>query len=247
MRPTELVARRELRRPLPALAGNADRSQAGAVHPDCNGSFISAGHNLIQNATGCTFAAGAGDLVGQLARLGPVTDLNGAFVHPLLSNSPAIDAGDPATCAATDQRGVPRPQHAACDMGAYEHELPFSLTIGDARVKEGDRGRKAMVFLVRLSAPRAQPVSVGFRTQKGGAKPRQDFIGRRGRLTFAPGVTLRRLVIRIRGDLRDERREKFRVVLRNPTVATIADGIGVGTIRDNDLRLSGAARPAGRG
>lgn len=45
-------------------------------------------------------------------------------------------------------------------------------------------------------------------------------------------------MIRIKGDRRDERNEKFRVVLRNPVAATIADGIGVGTIRDNDRRLS---------
>ncbi len=39
---------------------------------------------------------------------------------PLLSGSSAIDAGDNATCASTDQRGVTRPQGAACDIGAFE-------------------------------------------------------------------------------------------------------------------------------
>ena len=34
--------------------------------------------------------------------------------------SAAIDAGDDATCAPTDQRGVARPQGAHCDVGAYE-------------------------------------------------------------------------------------------------------------------------------
>jgi len=43
----------------------------------------------------------------------------------LLEGSPAIDAGDDATCAAApvsgkDQRGVTRPQGAHCDIGAYE-------------------------------------------------------------------------------------------------------------------------------
>ena len=38
--------------------------------------------------------------------------------HALLPGSPAIDAG--GDCLPTDQRGVPRPQGAACDIGAYE-------------------------------------------------------------------------------------------------------------------------------
>jgi len=40
--------------------------------------------------------------------------------HPLLPDSPAIDAADPAHCTATDQLGTPRPQGEACDIGAIE-------------------------------------------------------------------------------------------------------------------------------
>ena len=46
--------------------------------------------------------------------------------HALPLSSPAIDAGDPAYCPATDQRGVSRPFDgngdglAICDIGAYE-------------------------------------------------------------------------------------------------------------------------------
>jgi hypothetical protein len=35
-------------------------------------------------------------------------------------DSPATNHGDNATCEATDQRGVIRPQDGACDIGAYE-------------------------------------------------------------------------------------------------------------------------------
>jgi len=38
----------------------------------------------------------------------------------LLPGSVAINAGNNASCAATDQRGIARPQGAACDIGAYE-------------------------------------------------------------------------------------------------------------------------------
>lgn len=46
----------------------------------------------------------------------------------LLPGSTAIDVGNNATCPATDQRGVTRPQGATCDVGAYE-VAPSSITI----------------------------------------------------------------------------------------------------------------------
>lgn len=60
--------------------------------------------------------------------LGLLTD-NGGFTltHALGAGSPAIDAGDPTSCPATDQRGFFRPIDgngdglAICDMGAYEY------------------------------------------------------------------------------------------------------------------------------
>lgn len=39
---------------------------------------------------------------------------------PLMAGSPAIDAAHPAYCEGTDQIGTPRPQGAACDIGAIE-------------------------------------------------------------------------------------------------------------------------------
>jgi hypothetical protein len=57
--------------------------------------------------------------------LGPLQDNGGpTWTHALLPGSPALDVGDPAQCPATDQRGVPRPQGAGCDIGAFELEQP---------------------------------------------------------------------------------------------------------------------------
>jgi hypothetical protein len=54
----------------------------------------------------------------------------GTETHALLPGSAAIDAGTPdCPPPATDQRGVPRPQGAGCDAGAYEAVLEVAIDI----------------------------------------------------------------------------------------------------------------------
>lgn len=89
-------------------------------------------HNLIEtdsaggNACGTTGVLNADPNLGALADNGGVTK-----TFALLALSPAMDAGDNATCAAApisnkDQRGFPRPTDgdgdytATCDIGSYE-------------------------------------------------------------------------------------------------------------------------------
>ena len=88
---------------------------------DCSGEIISLGHNLDSDGT-CSLD-GPGDISNANPLLGRLQDNGGpTFTHALLPGSPAIDAGDDASCPATDQRGVTRPQGAGCDIGAYEYE-----------------------------------------------------------------------------------------------------------------------------
>ena len=64
-------------------------------------------------------------------RLGPLVDNGGPTrTMRLLAGSPAIDAVAVinAGCPATDQRGLARPQGAACDAGAYELAAPGATT-----------------------------------------------------------------------------------------------------------------------
>jgi hypothetical protein len=105
-----------------------------AASPDCVGTLTSVGYNLVGNNTGCSFTPTTGDKVGTSSspinpRLGPLQDNGGSSpTHALLLGSPALDAGNPTTpgsggnaCPSTDQRGIPRPQGRACDIGSYEH------------------------------------------------------------------------------------------------------------------------------
>ncbi|HWM09684.1 MAG TPA: choice-of-anchor Q domain-containing protein, partial [Solirubrobacteraceae bacterium] len=62
--------------------------------------------------------------------LGPLqinTGTGRTATHALQPGSPAINAGDAATCQPTDQRGAPRPA-GACDIGAFEY-VPPTLTV----------------------------------------------------------------------------------------------------------------------
>jgi predicted outer membrane repeat protein len=62
--------------------------------------------------------------------LGPLAD-NGGFTmtHALRAGSSAIDAGDPAVCPETDQRGVSRPLGSGCDIGAVEYQPMIFLPL----------------------------------------------------------------------------------------------------------------------
>jgi hypothetical protein len=99
------------------------------------GTITSLGHNIDTGNT-CNLTA-AGDLPNTNLILASLQDYGGpTWTHALLPGSPALDAGDDVVCAAppvngVDQRGVPRPQGAACDIGAYEGmlELPFSTVL----------------------------------------------------------------------------------------------------------------------
>jgi predicted outer membrane repeat protein len=65
--------------------------------------------------------AGGTNIIITDPMLGPLGN-NGGFTQTLalLPGSSAIDAGNDATCATTDQRGISRPQGIQCDIGAYE-------------------------------------------------------------------------------------------------------------------------------
>jgi CSLREA domain-containing protein len=86
--------------------------------PNCVGTFVSRGHNVATDAS-CGLT-GAGDLASAASTgLGPLAD-NGGDTDTMLpqAGSPLVDAG--ADCPSSDQRDEPRPQGAACDVGAVE-------------------------------------------------------------------------------------------------------------------------------
>jgi hypothetical protein len=99
---------------------------------NCSGAMTSMGYNLSSDDT-CNFN-GTGDLNDTVPKLGKLGNYGGPTqTIPLLSGSPALDAGNPNGCTdeqghllKTDQRGKPRPDKEdhgiGCDMGAYERQ-----------------------------------------------------------------------------------------------------------------------------
>jgi len=96
-----------------------NRGPGGGGGPDCLGTVISLGTNLIGDPTNCTITLQPTDLTGDPG-LGAFTD-NGRPGNghiPLLKTSQARDAGIKAACPRTDQLG--RLRLGACDIGAIE-------------------------------------------------------------------------------------------------------------------------------
>ncbi|HEU4462071.1 MAG TPA: choice-of-anchor Q domain-containing protein, partial [Solirubrobacterales bacterium] len=93
-----------------------NRDATGLLSCTSNGPLTSFGGNVSDDAscgaTG-TDKPNVNPLLGTLALHGGTTK-----VYDLLPGSPAIDAA--SQCPAVDQRGVARPQGAACDSGPYE-------------------------------------------------------------------------------------------------------------------------------
>ena len=118
------------------IAGNFDKSTSGDIHPDVSGGLIDSGNNLIGNKTGGTKFT-TSTLVGTSAspidpKLGVLQNNGGAtFTQALLTNSPAIDAGNNSlltTGVITDQRGTRfnRIFNGVVDIGAYETQSPIT-------------------------------------------------------------------------------------------------------------------------
>ncbi len=93
---------------------------------NCNKALAGASFSLSSDST-CSLGAGRDNVALPLRPLAS----NGGYTqtHLLIKGSPASDSGTGLGCPATDQRGVGRPQGAACDVGAVE------MRPGDYQIK----------------------------------------------------------------------------------------------------------------
>lgn len=88
-------------------------------------------------------------------------------------------------------------------------------------------------FTVTLTNAAKMPVTIAYASADGTATAGLDYTAVADTLTFAPGQTSQTITVDIRNDIVYEGSETFTINLSAPANATIADGIGLGTIKDD--------------
>lgn len=144
------------------VAGNGqDDDGVGQSGPDddCaadNGSFFE--HTLVETLAAaldtCVLPASAGNLVGvspSFDGFSPADNGGETETLALGASSPAIGAGDPATCRATDQRGYARTA-PGCDLGAFETATNARCVVWDGTTERSSLTAEALHLALAAGA-----------------------------------------------------------------------------------------------
>jgi len=139
----------------------------------------------------------------------------------------SVNLSSPTNAAIADHQG----------QGTIVDDDP-RVSINDVAMKEGNSGLTAFAFTVSLSVAYDVPVTVSYTMANGTATADSDYQTASGTPTFAPGETTKTVTVQVIGDRLPESNETFSVNLSTPINGTIADGQGVGTIVDDEPRIS---------
>jgi probable HAF family extracellular repeat protein len=113
------------------------------------------------------------------------------------------------------------------------------INIGDTSVTEGHAGTRSATFTVTLSNSAGSPITVSYGTVNGSAVAGDDYQAASGNVTFDPGQTSKTVSVLVNGDRVGEPNETFLVNLSLTSGnAIIADGQAVGTIADDEPRVT---------
>ncbi len=108
------------------------------------------------------------------------------------------------------------------------------LAVSDATVVEGDSDVRSLVVPIALTTSATSDVLINWSTQPGTATPGTDYTTRSGTAKIAATKRFVYLTIPLLADTDSEGTENFQVVVNTASGATIIDGTGVVTIRDDD-------------
>jgi hypothetical protein len=110
--------------------------------------------------------------------------------------------------------------------------------VSDATVLESNTGTASATFIVALSHATNSDVTVHFDTADITAAAGSDYTAASGVVIIPAGQTSATFTVAVRGDRLLEADETFAVNLSSPTNAIISDGQGVGSIVDDEPRIS---------
>jgi hypothetical protein len=108
------------------------------------------------------------------------------------------------------------------------------VSLGNFRVREGNKGTGNANFTIKLSHASPVAVTVRFATADGSARARSDYMPVKKTITFLPGQTKQLVPVAIRGDRRHEAKERFFAKLSRVQGGLLGDAKGIATIVDND-------------
>lgn len=137
------------------------------------------------------------------------------------------------------------PVHAAITDGKglgtiTDNDAPATIAINDIAVPEGNGfpTQSPADFTVSLNGPSEKPITVQYALEAGTATSGVDYANVSGTVEFPAGTTSKTITVPITVENTFEPDETFFVNLSNPTNATLADGVGQGTITNDDPQPS---------
>ena len=197
---------------------DADLTITLAVSEAAHGDHVAADDEGAQTVT---IAKGATEAVFSVATVNDTTDEPDGTV--------TVTLNDGAGYTVSPSRGA-----ATVAVSDDDTSAGPVLSVADATVREGEG---LMWFTVRLSAPSQRAVKVSYRTREStpvSAQANVDYLASSWGIDFRAGETEKQVYIYIYDDSHDEGAETFEVVLWRASGAPIGDGVGVGTIVNDD-------------
>jgi Calx-beta domain/FG-GAP-like repeat/FG-GAP repeat len=123
-------------------------------------------------------------------------------------------------------------------QGTIVDDEPYLSITPSVSRSEGNTGPTPFSFPITLSSAYDAPVTVDWATAAGSATDGSDYQAASGTLIFAPNETTKTITILVNGDRLPEPTETFFVNLSGATSAVIIRGNSVGTIFDDEPRVS---------